>query len=97
MVVVQSHQTRRRYAQLADIAMRHRASSDAKLHHSSVLQESKGSHHESKDFKAAVARTRQAVSVQKAIGFMDASSPAKYVPCMLMSQLLLVNHTALSC
>ena len=33
---------------------------------------------DSKDFKVAVARTRQAVSVQKAIGFMDASSPAKY-------------------
>lgn len=33
---------------------------------------------DSKDFKIAVARTRQAVSVQKAIGFMDASSPAKY-------------------
>ncbi|DBA99326.1 TPA: hypothetical protein ACH3X3_011930 [Trebouxia sp. C0006] len=34
---------------------------------------------DSKDFKAAVARTRQAVSVQKAIGFIDASSPAKAI------------------
>ncbi len=42
-----------------------------------VFQVSQGSHQDSKDFKAAVARTRQAVCVQKAIGFMDASSPAK--------------------
>lgn len=50
---------------------------DSSTESSDKTQESKGSHHESKDFKAAVARTRQAVSVQKAIGFMDASSPAK--------------------
>lgn len=42
-------------------------------------QESQGSHQDSKDFKAAVARTRQAVCVQKAIGFMDASSPVKAI------------------
>ena len=41
------------------------------------MQISQGHHQDSKDFKIAVARTRQAVSVQKAIGFMDASSPAK--------------------
>ena len=44
-----------------------------------VLQGSQDIRQDSKDFKAAVARTRQAVSVQKAIGFMDASSPAKYL------------------
>ncbi|KAL3153812.1 hypothetical protein ABBQ32_013393 [Trebouxia sp. C0010 RCD-2024] len=42
-------------------------------------QMSQGHHQDSKDFKIAVARTRQAVSVQKAIGFMDASSPAKAI------------------
>ncbi len=42
-----------------------------------ALQGSQDIRQDSKDFKAAVARTRQAVSVQKAIGFMDASSPAK--------------------
>lgn len=41
------------------------------------MQMLQGHHQDSKDFKIAVARTRQAVSVQKAIGFMDASSPAK--------------------
>lgn len=43
------------------------------------LQGSQDIRQDSKDFKAAVARTRQAVSVQKAIGFMDASSPAKAI------------------
>lgn len=42
-------------------------------------QMSQGHHQDSKDYKIAVARTRQAVSVQKAIGFMDASSPAKAI------------------
>ena len=50
-----------------------------RLQHANMLQDIEPElTADSKDFKVAVARTRQAVSVQKAIGFMDASSPAKY-------------------
>ena len=42
------------------------------------VQDSQGNPEDSKEYKAAVARVRQAVSVQKAVGFMDASRPAKY-------------------
>lgn len=56
------------------------------------LQDSQGNPEDSKEYKAAVARVRQAVSVQKAVGFMDASRPAKAI--VELKQALMANGLA---
>ena len=62
------------------------------------MQDSHGNPEDSKEYKAAVARVRQAVSVQKAVGFMDASRPAKYAVdsdrkvCFCMRHVMASKH-----